>query len=177
MRRVLEVAVGQRFGRGVVLSESRVPNTPAQIRRGSTTGQRGLHMLCDCGNEYTVNFYSVYNGLNQSCGCGQRDAHVTHGLSYDPLFKTWEGMMRRCYNSEDKDYHNYGGRGIQVFGEWHNVAKFIEWMNSNLGPKPTGCSIDRVDNNQGYEPGNVQWSTATAQAANRRVRKDSRHVF
>lgn len=92
----------------------------------------------------------------------------THGLSLHPLYKTWRGMMQRCYTESHIGYPNYGGRGIAVCDEWHDVTTFIDWIERNLGQRPAGCTLDRIDNDRGYEPGNLQWSTARDQTLNRR---------
>lgn len=95
----------------------------------------------------------------------------SHGLSYHPLFGGWGQMMRRCYNSEHKQFHDYGGRGLTVCAEWHDPAAFIEYVEVVLGPRPTEThTIDRVDNERGYEPGNLRWATRSEQNSNQRTR-------
>jgi hypothetical protein len=90
-----------------------------------------------------------------------------HRLSYHPLYKTWQGMMARCYNSRHVKYHNYGGRDITVCPRWHDVAAFIEDIERILGPRPEGMSLDRKRNGLGYKPSNVCWATRSQQAANK----------
>jgi hypothetical protein len=94
----------------------------------------------------------------------------THGLSDHPLYGTWRIMRRRCENPRVKDYPRYGGRGIAVCAEWQDVTAFITWIEANIGPRPAGHTLDRIDNDGNYEPGNVRWATAKEQSANR-VRK------
>jgi hypothetical protein len=77
-------------------------------------------------------------------------------------------MLQRCENPASKDWHNYGGRGIGVCDAWHDVTAFISWMEENLGPRPEGMSIDRINNNGNYEPGNVRWATRSQQVRNSR---------
>jgi hypothetical protein len=96
---------------------------------------------------------------------------IKHGLSGHPLFDTWRNILSRCEKPADKSWADYGGRGIQVFDEWHDVAVFIAWVDANLGPRPEGHSIDRIDNDGSYEPGNVRWATALTQRRNRRPLK------
>lgn len=91
-----------------------------------------------------------------------------HGLSSHLLYGTWRTMIRRCENPKVDEYLFYGGRGITVCPEWHDVAEFITWIEANLGPRPVGMTLDRIDNDGNYEPGNVKWSTTAEQAANRR---------
>ena len=85
-----------------------------------------------------------------------------------PLLAIWEGMIGRCTNPNNKDFPRYGGRGISVCPEW--IASY-EAFESYMLPRPSGASIDRIDNDGNYEPGNVQWATVTEQARNRRSNK------
>lgn len=103
---------------------------------------------------------------------------TTHGLSHHPIYKTWAAMMNRCYRPGTNSYEIYGGRGIEVCAEWHDVRAFIGWIEANLGSKPASSrylSIDRIDNDGDYEPGNVRrnWATPKDQAANKRPRSQS----
>lgn len=92
---------------------------------------------------------------------------TTHGLSSHPLNPTWRGMMARCYRPTARGYNNYGGRGVRVFGPWHDISTGITWLDQNLGPRPSGMTLDRIDNDGHYAPGNVQWSGRQAQQLNR----------
>jgi Staphylococcus phage HNH endonuclease len=85
-----------------------------------------------------------------------------------PLYGTWSQMMYRCYNPKSSRFQHYGGRGITVCQQWHDLHAFIEWIESNLGPRPARHSIDRIDNDGNYEPGNVRWATASMQNWNKR---------
>lgn len=91
-----------------------------------------------------------------------------HGYWNHKLYNTWQNMMERCYNSKCKFYYNYGARGINVYEPWKNVSNFIPEILSLLGERPKGFSIDRIDNEKGYYPNNVKWSSLTQQANNRR---------
>ena len=82
-----------------------------------------------------------------------------------PLYKTWQDMRQRCGNPKDKDYRYYGGRGISVCDQWLNSYHAFE---KDMGPRPEGMSMDRIDNDGNYEPGNVRWATPKQQRANQR---------
>lgn len=120
-------------------------------------------------------------GKVASCGClwrqkittgrqGTENPNFRHGLHWRsyPLYNTWQGMLSRCENPDGKMYANYGGRGITVCDRWHDVQLFAEDIDRLIGPRPAGHSIDRIDNDGGYEPGNVRWATAKEQRANQR---------
>jgi hypothetical protein len=84
-----------------------------------------------------------------------------------PLYKTWEGMMARCYNENSKDFYLYGGRGIEVCKRWHDPKSFAE----DMSPRPNGRTLDRINNSRGYSPDNCRWATPMEQHANKRSNK------
>jgi hypothetical protein len=163
--------LGQRFGCGVVIDpEIRIS---AASRPG---GIRAARLLCDCGKSYEAAIKTLHDGRIISCGCSSRDRIVkhnvdiaTHKLSGHPLYKTWLNILSRCENPTNRSYADYGGRGIKICLEWHNVRVFIAWMDANLGPRPDGMTLDRIDNDRGYEPDNLRWATRAVQNANRRT--------
>lgn len=150
---------GKRFGRLIVLQKS------ATLLYGK---QVAWNCSCDCGNEKIAITSSLKSGGTKSCGCLGRETkppiRIKHGMSGYSGIKTWEGMMRRCFNPKDKDYCYYGGRGITVCDRWRDVRNFA----ADMGEKPSGCSLDRIDYNKDYCPENCRWATAFQQAANKR---------
>lgn len=98
----------------------------------------------------------------------ERKKRVTNPQSKSKLklYSCWSGMLARCKPDGDK---NYGRRGIRVYQDWHNYFTFIEYVEKYLGERPDGCSIDRIDVNGNYEPGNIRWATKEVQASNKRL--------
>ena len=86
-----------------------------------------------------------------------------------PNLKRWEGMKARCLNPRHKSFKDYGERGIKIYDEWiESFAEFDKWLEDNLGPCPGGFTLDRIDNDGNYEPGNLRWADKKEQNWNRR---------
>ena len=171
------VLAGQRFGRLVVKDPDRFASPAASQRaKGITRGNRMPLCLCDCGAEVQVKQHSLRTDETKSCGCLKREVaslriaarNLSHGLTRHLLYGTWTQMLRRCENKRHKQFKDYGGRGIRVCDGWHDVRLFIADIERDLGPRPDGMTLDRVDNDGNYEPGNVRWATSYEQRANRR---------
>lgn len=131
--------------------------------------------LCDCGEETIVSTSHIISGHTKSCGCLISEKFVgsskTHGLSKHEFYKIWSDMMTRCFSDKCKSFKNYGGRGISVCEEWKDIAKFIKYIEDNLGDMPYKYTLDRIDNDGNYEPGNIRWASYKTQINNRRISK------
>lgn len=90
--------------------------------------------------------------------------NYTHGLSNHPLYPTWNGIRQRCNNPNNSHYADYGGRGIKLCKRWHKFSNFLK----DMGERPEGMSVDRINNDGNYEPSNCQWATRIQQARNKR---------
>jgi len=156
-----KVRKGDRFGKLILLGKMQ------RKRAGSPNTRVRWRVLCDCGTRIVIPQAYLFRKENPKVHCGC----VNRGLptQFKQEYGIWHMMKRRCHDPNHVSYAQYGGRGIHVCNEWYNsFAAFLHY----IGKRPSrGHSIDRKDNNKGYEPGNVKWSTAKEQAANKRPRK------
>lgn len=131
--------------------------------------------VCVCGADFESRMDAVKSGRTVSCGCynasrlringkaNKTHGHTTNGVE-TPEYRTWKGMMQRCYYPKHNRYMHYGGRGIRVCDAWRAFSQFLK----DMGSRPIGTSIDRINCEGNYEPNNCRWATASVQAINRR---------
>lgn len=163
MRRGIDLT-GLKFGRLTGIK---------QIENPKNNGALWL-FLCDCGIEKIIKGQPVRLGAVVSCGCRKKETlefgRYVHGNARHPLYGVWKSMISRCNNVNDKDYSDYGGRGIKVCKQWLNNP---ESFFNDMGNREKRSTLDRIDNNGNYEPANCRWATPLQQGANKR----NNHVY
>jgi hypothetical protein len=158
---------GQTFGRLKVTS--RAPEPGKRVK---------WICVCECGTQKAVSGTSLVQGGTSSCGCLRNErvtkanlARAKHGQARghkpSPEWRSWKSMIDRCTLPSMPNYHLYGGRGITVCDQWRGKDGFAQFY-ADLGPRPVGCTLDRIATDGNYEPGNCRWATASEQASNRR---------
>lgn len=136
---------------------------------GSVKGKAKWTCVCDCGRLTTATGNQIRSGRTRSCGCLHREARprLTHGRTRSPEYVTWAMMRARCLNPNHADFKNYGGRGIVCDPRWRSFENFL----IDMGERPEGHTLERIDCNGNYERSNCKWIPAKEQARNRRTCK------
>lgn len=156
---------GKRFTRLLVIDLSHL----------STSRTIVWKCICDCGTEKHVAGTSLRKGHSKSCGCLRSEMLTTHGMTKPgtndmrkSVYRIWNNMVQRCHNPANTGYKYYGERGIKVCDGWRKFSAFYSY----IGDRPSlEYSLERIDNDGNYEPGNVKWATKSAQRLNKRKPK------
>lgn len=164
IQRAVFIESGQKYGRWTVLKD-------LSVKGGK---RRYCLCRCDCGVERKVLLDLMKRGMSLSCGCYASEVRrkakygLTHGQRHTDIYTIWHGILQRCLNKKATSFPNYGGRGISIFPKWLEKDGFLKFRDC-IGPRPSKShTVDRIDNDGNYEPGNIKWSTRKEQASNRR---------
>lgn len=157
--------INDRYGRLIITSLAYVTDK----------GYKNVDVICDCGKTKSIRVSSILRGESKSCGCLAREAareraSTKGGRSRHPLYQRWYDLNRRCYHKNRKDYHHYGGRGIEVCYEWHkdNPDGFTNFLRDMGSSYVEGLEVDRINNDGNYCKENCKWSTRSEQVVNSR---------
>ena len=130
-------------------------------------GKYYVKVLCECGTEKYVNKYNYTAGITKSCGCLRHDAQLHRKtIKNKRIYQIHRNMIARCDNPNNHAYKDYGGRGITVSEDWYDYSIFEDWALNN--GYDDNLTIDRIDNNSGYNPDNCAWTDFVSQNNNRR---------
>lgn len=159
MTRSYKNILNQRFGKLVVVEELCLPN-----------GESKWRCQCDCGGTKIVReeYVTRKTRATRSCGCILKKHGGCVNYVNEPLYRLWIRIKTRCYRESSNNYRNYGARGISLYPEWeNNFLLFREYIMTTLGACPKGNTLDRINSDKSYEPGNLRWATRLDQNLNR----------
>jgi len=164
---VRNISCGDKFGQLIVVKAYCEKNPSGKWK----------HLCeCECGNKKTIVGNHLKGGKILSCGCYiakiTSERMTKHGKHGSQTYSIWKGMRKRCNNPNEPAYPRYGGAGIKVCDRWSNYELFLE----DMGERPEGLTIDRIDGAKGYYNENCRWATYTEQARNRSCKNKTNHV-
>lgn len=138
---------------------------------------RKAKFKCKCGKIFKTRIDSVKGGQTKSCKCLMKvnaSPPIKHNLSYSKEYCSWDGMKQRCFNKKHKEYFRYGGRGISIYPIWiKDFKKYYGYITNLIDYGKENYTIDRIDPDGNYEPGNIRWADKSTQSANQRIRNDN----
>lgn len=140
-------------------------------RAGRKRGFAAWLCRCACGQYKEIRSDSLKRGDSSSCGCLSVERSTTHGQTsggVSPEYRSWSAAKNRCVNPNNGAWRDYGGRGIKICERWLVFENFL----ADMGRRPPGLTLDRIDNDGNYEPGNCRWATRKQQAQNRRAARN-----
>lgn len=157
-----KIVVGSRFGRLTVINP----------RSNKTKHKQWEHLCsCDCGALKNVLYSALLSGRTKSCGCLSKEKATIHGLSQTPAYKSWHAMMERCTRSTRPNYAHYGAVGIRIEDPRRfDVRLFFE----DMGARPKGTSLDRIDGTKGYFKDNCRWASHSVQSINKKTPRNNK---
>jgi len=167
----IEYKIGEKLGECFFIKRTVIKN-----------GQSYAIFKCRCNNEFEARIQSVKSYLTRSCGCYASSVTITrstiHGLSKQKTYKIWDRVKSRCYNKNNSSYKWYGGRGIKVYEPWR---KSFELFHNYISKLPdyniSGYTLDRINNDGNYEPGNLRWVNQHYQVINSRINSKNKSGF
>ena len=157
--RILDLT-GSHFGRLVVIDMAGKENNK----------HYSWNCRCICGNLTIVRGSHLIAGKIKSCGCYRDELRIKHNMCNTPTYNSWDCMIQRCLNPNNTNYDNYGGKGVSICERWFNFKHFLE----DMGERPLGKSIDRINPQGNYELSNCRWATDFQQNQNQRVKTSNK---
>lgn len=152
------------------MSESRIGKKYNRLEVIEEIDKEYVLAKCDCGVLKKIRFFNIKYGKVKSCGCLRKESAKTHGMWRTPTHQSWAKMKDRCNNPKDLHYENYGGAGITYTQDWELFENFLR----DMGIRPEGTSLDRIDPYGNYEPENCRWLEKKKQTRNQKISKNNK---